>query len=354
MSRKTFIATIITVFLASMLTRALLFNVAIANPLPQNPINPPPILIQSPLNSTYYQNDILLNFTIVNASTYSPMVYHLEVIYYRIDEKPVWIYSNPNNYQPNTEQFSANLTGLSEGEHTLTVYVDGGGLYYINNSSQIQGYSVESTQTVTFTVTKDLETTPADAPMWIEQTPRDNATFSVSGFLLNFTVMKPDSWDLTASGRIEYIDVTLNGYEKFHDSLSSDPLNGTGSWSKNYSISIDGLELGTNTLAIIISATPTPNESSLTVMGKMNLNFLEPTSTPTLNPSATSILTPLYSSNPFQEPSPNEAITPNQTMTPTPNNTQENFTPVPIIADIVVAVVVVGLLVYFARHKKGK
>jgi hypothetical protein len=133
-----------------------------------------------------------------------------------------------------------------------------------------------------------------DAPMLIVQTPRDNTTFSVSSFLLNFTIMKPNSWDLTASGRIDYVDVALNGYEKFHDILSSDPLNGTGSWSKNYSISIDGLKLGTNTLTINIGATPTPNESQMTVGSKMYLIFLELPLSPT--PSHTS------SPSPIQQP----------------------------------------------------
>ncbi len=115
MKKKTFMATVILVLLASLLNGALLVNITNANPLPQNPISAPPIVIQSPMNSTCYQNDILLNFTVVNASMYYPMAYHLGGIYYRLDGNLVWLYSNPYLNNVNAEQYSANLTGLSKG-----------------------------------------------------------------------------------------------------------------------------------------------------------------------------------------------------------------------------------------------
>ena len=163
MEKKTIIV-VISVLFASMLIGTQPFETAKANPIPSGQISPPPIIIQSPLNATYDQNGIPLNFTVVGASEYYSMTYKLSYIYYICDGQ-FHDYSLGMNLD--RDQYCTNLTGLSKGQHTLTVYAEGVGSYYISSSQWTQ-YTVESTQTVTFTVTKDLETTPSSSPT---QTP---------------------------------------------------------------------------------------------------------------------------------------------------------------------------------------
>jgi hypothetical protein len=135
-----------------------------ANLIPvEKPTNPPPIIIQSPSNITYYQSEVPLNFTIVGISQWWIGAYHLTDVYYECDDRPVHLYVDSTI---NTEQFFTTLVGLTKGEHTLTVHVNGTGLYYTNyrNSSDKAEYSIESTQTVTFTVDKDVENTLSPLP----------------------------------------------------------------------------------------------------------------------------------------------------------------------------------------------
>jgi hypothetical protein len=150
-------ATIIFVLLVSIVAGVQVIGVAKANPIPHEiPTDPPPISIQSSLNITYNQNDIHLNFTIAGISHRWALAYHLTDVYYECDEKLVHLNFSDRT---NTEQFSANLTGLTKGIHALSVHAIGAGLYYVNypNSTDMANYSIESTQTVSFTVDKDQE-----------------------------------------------------------------------------------------------------------------------------------------------------------------------------------------------------
>jgi hypothetical protein len=156
MNTKPFIAAFaVSLILISFSAELLIVKVANANPLPRGkPTNPPAIIIQSPLNSTYTQNDLQLNFSIPSISHWWPMAYHLTDVYYECDGKSVYLYEGSYN---NTEQFFSNLTELTNGTHTLTVHANGAGLYY-TQTSVTDTYFLESNQTVTFTVNKDTET----------------------------------------------------------------------------------------------------------------------------------------------------------------------------------------------------
>jgi hypothetical protein len=161
MGKKVFLATIWLLFLfASLLAGTRTANITKANPIPNEQISPPPIVIQSPLNTTYDQNDIPLNFTVVGASEYFPMTYKLSYIYYVCDGE-FHDYSVGMNLD--RDQYCTNLTGLSKGQHTLSLYAEGVGSYYISSSQWTQ-YTVESVQTVTFTVNKDPPSTPSPSP----------------------------------------------------------------------------------------------------------------------------------------------------------------------------------------------
>ena len=162
MSKKTFMALItISLILASIVFGMQTVEDANANFLPtEKPTNPPPITINSPLNTTYNQNDILLNFTIVGISRWWIPAYHLTNLYYEIDGKSTSLYVDSRS---NTEQYATSLIGLSKGEHTLTVHANAEGVYS-NNPNPPVPYSIESTQTVSFAVDKELEYTPSPTP----------------------------------------------------------------------------------------------------------------------------------------------------------------------------------------------
>lgn len=136
--------------------------VARANFLPnEKPTVPPTIIIHSPLNSTYSQNDVLLNLTIVGISHWWEPAYHITDLYYELDGNPVSLYINSSN----VEQHSTMLTSLAKGQHTLTVTANASGLYrnkYPSTGTSL--YSLQSTQTVNFTITKDPENSPISSP----------------------------------------------------------------------------------------------------------------------------------------------------------------------------------------------
>lgn len=166
--------------------------VARANFLPnEKPTVPPPIIMHSPLNSTYSQNDVLLNFTIVGISHwYWEPAYHITDLYYELDGNSVSLYVNSSN----VEQHSTMLTGLTKGQHTLTVTANASGLY--RNKSPSTGtslYSLQSTQTVNFTITKDPENSPISSPTPTQSiTPNPTETHANSPPLTQQPTLSPN------------------------------------------------------------------------------------------------------------------------------------------------------------------
>jgi hypothetical protein len=150
-------AIVITAFLISLVAGMFTINVAKANFIPtEEPSIPPIIIIQSPLNITYDQNEVWLNFTVYVTPVWSGS-YHLVDVYYECDGKPVHFNVAPLAVNPS---FFGNLTGLTRGAHNLTAYAYGTGLYYTNSSShETATYSLTGNQTVIFTIDKDLEAT---------------------------------------------------------------------------------------------------------------------------------------------------------------------------------------------------
>ena len=98
---------------------------------------------------------------------------------------------------------------------------------------------------------------------------------------------------------------------------------------------------GSSTVSFLVETTPTPSHSPSPVLNQ---------TPPALSPTPTSII----SSNP--SPSRSPSVSPMQTPTlqpsPTPNKREDSFAPVAIVAGLVIAVVVVGLLVFFKKIKK--
>ena len=98
---------------------------------------------------------------------------------------------------------------------------------------------------------------------------------------------------------------------------------------------------GSSTVSFLVETTPTPSHSPSPVLNQ---------TPPALSPTPTSII----SSNP--SPSRSPSVSPMQTPTlqpsPTPNKREDSFAPFAIVAGLVIAVVVVGLLVFFKKIKK--
>ncbi len=157
MNKKAFIVVIALSIIVSLLAGMQNFDVAKANLIPrEKPTSPPPIVIQSPLNATYGENEVLLNFTIVGISRWWSVAYHLTDLYYEIDGKSVSLFAVIGS---NTEQYVLSLVGLAKGEHILVVHAIGAGVYHTDSGPAT--YSIESNQTAFFTISKELETTPS-------------------------------------------------------------------------------------------------------------------------------------------------------------------------------------------------
>ena len=100
-----------------------------------------------------------------------------------------------------------------------------------------------------------------DKPILVIETPSNYSICDGGYVALNFTVIKPSSWNHTvqpfgdcANGHIKSVNVSLNGVEEFQDYLNGNNLNGGSDWNKSYSLSIGGVHLGTNSLSVTVSA----------------------------------------------------------------------------------------------------
>ncbi len=169
MNRTLLVATILT-FAVALVAGTNVIEVANANFLPsEKPTNWPPIIIHSPQNATVYsQNDLLLNFTIVGIARVFPVGYTLKSVYYEFYGNTVYLLTDGTE---NIEQFSASLS-VGRGTHNLTVHITGTGKYrdytkpqpQFNIGYSLADYSVESIQTVTFSVDKNLEVSFSPIP----------------------------------------------------------------------------------------------------------------------------------------------------------------------------------------------
>jgi len=159
MSSKIFLAVLLVFVFVFLLTEMQPIQTVRANFLPKEIPTPPTIVIHSPLNTTYNQNDLVLNFTIVGISHWWTIAYHITDLYYEIDGKVISLYVDSH---ANNEQYSTNIVGLANGQHTLTIHANASGVYrnnYPNSGTAI--YSVESKQTAIFIIDKELENTPS-------------------------------------------------------------------------------------------------------------------------------------------------------------------------------------------------
>jgi len=165
-----------------------------------------------------------------------------------------------------------------------------------------------------------------DEPVLIIETPQNYTTINGGGLILNFTVTKPCSWNESnvwntiPAGMIDSVTVTLNGKEVFADYPSS--LSGLlNNVTNTYSVTVKKFDSGMNTLRVNVLAHTAAGYGYTDEMG-------EPTAgANTLRMNVTDTLIVNY-----------------------PNQVNANLT-LQITGIFVVAIVAMGLLVYFAKRR---
>ena len=160
-------------------------SLASANPMDGTPVppafqmpneDPPEVTVLSPLNTTtYFENEVLLNFTVIEPDSWSKphVVCYIKNITYQVDGEPSVILYTPTPPTlpwelPSTDQFSVVLDGLQEGQHTLQIKVLAESQYLPNDTYYwflVRHYPLRVSQTIVFTV----ENSPAPTP-----TPEDS------------------------------------------------------------------------------------------------------------------------------------------------------------------------------------
>jgi hypothetical protein len=189
-----------------------------------------------------------------------------------------------------------------------------------------------------------------DNPIMVIESPGNHSTCTKGNVTLNFTVIKPSSWNMTvapfgtcANGRIDSVNVSLNGLQEFQEFLYFDDLNGGESWNKSYSLSLGELHFGLNAVEITVSAL------ALSSIGNYPMNV---TSTLYLKYSAISP-TPAQSHTPSISPSESPTQQPTIEPSQTPDRLQVgDFAPVIIPGSMIfLAIAVMGLLVYFRKRR---
>jgi hypothetical protein len=171
-----------------------LVEFAQANPIvskqisPPDGVNPPTISVFSlQNNSAYASNNVSLVFNV--SVTGSKIANHITYVYYKIDWHEGEIYVHSQNYSdPDRKQikeFSCDelLTGIPEGNHTVSICVSAAGGYY--EGSYYYYFYNRGTSLVNFNV----DTTP---PV-VSSLSLENTTYDTSDIPLNFIVNEPAS-----------------------------------------------------------------------------------------------------------------------------------------------------------------
>ena len=167
--------------------------------LPQN--NNSHITISSPQNTTYYENSVLVEFTV-------KAFYSVEDVGYSLDDGPVeritdlkFIKSEdtPGVYLFKTVYYLGRfyLKNLQDGNHSITIYE---GVQY-SMRTHGNGYEVHQYSSVNFTVDS--------APPTLANLSIENRTYNQTDLPLSFAVDKEVSW--VGYSLDDHANVTLSG-----------------------------------------------------------------------------------------------------------------------------------------------
>jgi hypothetical protein len=167
--KKTLPVTVfIWVFLFSAVALFQFVSLASANPYEGTPVPPsfqtpnkdqPIVTIQSPYNTTYYENKVSLNFTVTQPDSWfeANVSCWIKSISYQLDGQTVTLYEpTPSLYElPATKQFSIDLRELTAGQHTLQVNVSAESIYCPHPTYLfflVEHYSLDVSQKIHFMV----------------------------------------------------------------------------------------------------------------------------------------------------------------------------------------------------------
>ena len=341
MSDKAFIAAItVSLLLISSLAGMLAVEVAEANPffmfhqVDQVPGTiPPNITIYSPKNNTAYSsNNITVSFNVDRPQLNGCRGTAIIDVKYTLDGATTQAFSiwrgnsasNSNAIPEYNTTFA--LPSLPAGTHSLTVYADA--VVYVVD---LDIFFINSSSTTLFaTSTQPREPTPTPSPSAsVKQAMAASLSESASalnfGNRINFTVS-------VEGGKVPYTYVWYVDNQLVE--TNSSPYYST-----------DNLALGSHHVHAEVRDADNNTAKTLTVAFEVLPNpssTVSPSFSPSISPSAPP--SPTTTSNPTQ-----------RGPTPSPSDAQENFAPTLIIAGLViVAVVVVGLLVYLPKDKGEK
>ena len=179
----------ISALLVSTLTGMNVVEVAKANPWIGEPVPPslqvpnkdsPLLTIQSPQNVTYYENEVLLNFTVTkpeswyttNVSCYiSKVSYQIDgqsVTLFQIDQKfAPWYYYQDVSNSSITQQFSVLLKDIVEGQHSLEINVTAFSIYSTTQRFTLfyEFYPLYVSKTVSFVIAEKPSPSPTPSQM---------------------------------------------------------------------------------------------------------------------------------------------------------------------------------------------
>jgi hypothetical protein len=140
-----------------------------ANPYDGDPVppslqtpnkDPPVVTIQSPLNATYSENEVLLNFTVTQPDSWfkEDVACWIKNISYQLDGGQVVTLFEPTpslSELPATKQFSIVLRGVIGGQHNLQVNVSAESQYCPSETYYfflLERYPLDVSHTVVFNV----------------------------------------------------------------------------------------------------------------------------------------------------------------------------------------------------------
>lgn len=222
MNKKLFLkAAFVWALLFSIIAGTLLVNLVVANPVgsPNFPSETPVISVLSPGNVTYNVNNVSLTVNVTkpvswnSTSSFEGLIF---AVGYWLDNNTSGatggVISVGDEYNTKFVVCSTNLTGLSEGTHSIAVYSDG--ICYLRNPGKyshdlfykiVIGYS----EPIYFVV---------DTPPKISIFSLENATYETPDISLNFTINQPVSQITYSLDEKENVtlaenaeNITLNG-----------------------------------------------------------------------------------------------------------------------------------------------
>lgn len=164
MKRTALALTFILLLLAEILTLANSLQASVSS-YPSEPVTDPPIIIvHSPSNTTYYENDILVNFTVNQPDSWHQgnlTLVTIKQISYQLDDPVpghVGFMNSTNN------QFSAMLMEVPDGNHSLRIDVLTDSIYKLQRENWIftETYAMNTRLIVNFTV--DAGPSPSASP----------------------------------------------------------------------------------------------------------------------------------------------------------------------------------------------